>query len=56
MLAGDRAAVLDAKVDDGPGDLLGPLPFSVDGTVEEDERVKVAVARTVRGMTPSWTM
>ena len=44
VLAGDRAAVLDAQVEDRAADLLGRLAGALDGVVEEHQRVQVAVA------------
>ena len=44
VLAGDRAAVLDAQVEDRAADLLGGLAGALDGVVEEHQRVQVAVA------------
>ena len=44
VLAGDRAAVLDAQVEDRARHLLGPLGLARHGVVEEHQRVQVAVA------------
>ena len=44
VLAGDRAAVLDAEVEDGAADALGRLAGTLDLVVEEHQRVQVAVA------------
>ena len=44
VLAGDRAAVLDAQVEDRAADLLGGLAGALDRVVEEHQRVQVAVA------------
>ena len=44
MLAGDRAAELDAEGEDLGGQLLGALDGAVLAAVEEDQRMQVAVA------------
>ena len=44
VLAGDRAAVLDAQVEDRAGHLLGPLGLARHRVVEEHQRMQVAVA------------
>ena len=44
VLAGDRAAVLDAEVEDHAGQLLGGLLLARDGVVEQHERMQVPVA------------
>src|SRR3954453_19032836 len=44
VLARDRAALLDARLDDQPSELLRPRGLALHGGVEEHERVQVAVA------------
>ena len=44
VLAGDRAAGVQAGVEDQPGQLLGLLGLALDRAVVADERVQVAVA------------
>src|SRR5215204_1245848 len=44
VLAGDRAARLQARVEDPAGELLGALGLALVAAVEADERMEVAVA------------
>ena len=45
VLAGDRAAEVDAESEDLARQLLGAPQFAFDPAIEEDERVQVAIAR-----------
>src|ERR1700712_1422177 len=43
VLAGDRATVFDAQVEDRPRDLLGGLRLARFSLVEQNQRVQVAI-------------